>query len=116
MPELSDLYDVTDDGVVLHVHVQPGAGKTAVVGRHGNALKVRVAAPPVAGRANEAAAEIVAEVLDVRAADIELSGGEKSRAKRFRVNGISVDEVEVQLRHALDAAASRIGEPRRPPT
>ena len=43
MSELSDLYDDSPEGVVLRIHVQPGAGRSAVVGRHGDALKVRVA-------------------------------------------------------------------------
>jgi uncharacterized protein (TIGR00251 family) len=115
MSALSDLYDATDDGVFLHVHVQPGAGRSAVVGRHGNALKLRVAAPPVEGRANEAALALLATVLDVPASEVELAGGGESRVKRWRVRGITPEEVEVQLRRALDDAGTRIGEPRRPP-
>ena len=116
MPELSDLYNVEDDAIVLHVHVQPGAGRAAVVGRHGDSLKIRVAAPPVEGRANDAAVALVAEALEVRPGDVELVSGAKSRVKRLRVQGITAEELEVQLRNALDEAATRIGEPRRPPT
>jgi len=116
MSGLSDLYDVEDDAVVLHVHVQPGAGRGAVVGRHGESLKVRVAAPPVEGRANDAAVALLAEALEVNARDVELVSGARSRVKRFRIKGVTAEEVEVQLRLALDAAGARIGEPRRPPT
>jgi len=116
MSGLSDLYDVEDDAVVLHVHVQPGAGRGAVVGRHGESLKVRVAAPPVEGRANDAAVALLAEALEVSVRDVELVSGARSRVKRFRIKGVTAEEVEVQLRLALDAAGARIGEPRRPPT
>jgi uncharacterized protein (TIGR00251 family) len=116
MPELSDLYNVEDGAVVLHVPVQPGAGRAAVVGRHGDSLKIRVAAPPVEGRANDAAVALVAEALEVPASAVELVSGGKSRVKRFRVQGITPEELEVQLRNVLDEAATRIGEPRRPPT
>ncbi len=115
MPAFSDLYDVEDDAVVLHVHVQPGAGRSAVVGRHGESLKIRVAAPPVEGRANDAAIELLADALEVPPKDIELVSGAASRIKRFRVHAVTAEEVEVQLRLALDSAATRIGEPRRPP-
>lgn len=116
MSGLSDLYDVENDAVVLNVHVQPGSGRPAVVGRHGDSLKIRVAAPPVEGRANEAAAALLADALDVAGREVELASGARSRRKRFRIRGLTAEEVEVQLRLVLDAAGSRIGEPRRPPT
>jgi uncharacterized protein (TIGR00251 family) len=116
MSALSDLYDVEEGAVVLHVHVQPGAGRGAVVGRHGDSLKIRVAAPPVDGRANDAAVALLAEALEVKARDVELVSGQRSRVKRFRVRGVTAEEVDVQLRLALDAADARIGSPRRPPT
>jgi uncharacterized protein len=108
----SDLYEVERDAVVLRVHVQPGAGRSAVVGSHGTSLKVRVAAPPVDGRANVAAAALLAETLGVKEGDVELVSGQRSRLKRFRVGGIDPEDVEFRLRQALAEADSRIGEPR----
>jgi hypothetical protein len=104
MIDVSDLYEPSGDDFVLHVHVQPGAGRSAVVGRHGNALKVRVAAPPIGGRANEATSELLAEALGMKAAEVELSGGETSRAKRFRLRGLEAEELERRLRVALEAS------------
>ena len=71
MSETSELYDDSPEGVVLRVHVQPGAGRSAVVGRHGDALKVRVAAPPEGGRANEACRALVAETFGLAASAVE---------------------------------------------
>ena len=90
---VDDLYDVTDDGVVLSVHAQPGAGRTQIIGRHGDALKVRVAAPPEHGRANDALVEVLAEEFGVAASKVELVAGEKSRtqavpARRGRPRGL----------------------------
>jgi uncharacterized protein (TIGR00251 family) len=87
--------------VVLHVHVQPGAGRTAVVGRHGTALKVRVAAPPQAGRANDASAALLAETFGVGAGQVELVGGASSRAKRFRISGIELDGFRRRLEQVV---------------
>ena len=109
MSETRDLYDDSPDGIVLRVHVQPGAGRSAVVGRHGDALKVRVAAPPVEGRANEATRSLLAEALGVPEADVELTSGQSSRAKRFRLNGLDAEEADKRLRVALDGAKTADG-------
>ena len=106
MPELSDLYDDSPEGIVLRIHVQPGAGRSAVVGRHGDSLKVRVAAPPVEGRANEATRALVAEALGLAPADVELTGGESSRSKRFRLRGLEPEDADKRLRVALDESRS----------
>ena len=115
MTRSSDLYDVERDAVVLRVHVQPGAGRSAVVGRHGDSLKVRVAAPPVDGRANSAATALVAAALGVKERDVQLVSGERSRLKRFRVTGVDAEDVESRLHQALVEADSRVGEPRHRP-
>lgn len=95
---VDDLFSVAgDDAVVLHVHVQPAAGRSAVVGRHGTSLKVRVAAPPEAGRANAACAELLAETFGLKAAQVELVSGPSSRAKQFRLSGLDVDDFRRRL-------------------
>ena len=113
MSETSDLYDDSPEGVVLRVHVQPGAGRSAVVGRHGDALKVRVAAPPVEGRANEATRALLAEALAVPEADVELTSGQSSRTKRFRLKGLDAEEADKRLGVALDEAKAAGGRPTR---
>jgi len=86
------LFSVQDDGSVeLHVHAQPGAGKTQITGRHGGALKVRVAVPPEHGRANDALAGLLADAFGVKNKDVSIVSGEKSREKRFRLVVEDVD-------------------------
>ncbi|MGI8806760.1 MAG: DUF167 domain-containing protein [Acidimicrobiales bacterium] len=88
-----DPFDIADDGsLLLRLHVQPGAGRSAVVGRHGDALKLRVAAPPSEGRANKATVALVASTFGVAEADVELVGGVSSRSKRVRVRGLPADD------------------------
>jgi uncharacterized protein (TIGR00251 family) len=94
----SDLFrTVADDAVELSVHAQPGAGRTQVVGRHGDALKVRVAAPPEHGKANDALAGVLAEAFGVPAAKVSLVSGASSRVKRFRLDGVDVEAFAERL-------------------
>jgi uncharacterized protein (TIGR00251 family) len=82
---------------LIHVHVQPRAGRTEIVGRHGNALKIRVTAPPVDGRATDAAARVLAGALGVAVRDVRLESGAASRLKRFRVVGVPAAAVAERL-------------------
>jgi uncharacterized protein (TIGR00251 family) len=107
---VEDLFETTADGsVLLRLHVQPGAGRTAVVGRHGDALKVRVAAPPQGGRANDACAALLAGVLGVSQSAVELTSGAESRSKRFRIDGLDAEDVRRRLELALAEATSAGG-------
>lgn len=98
---VDDPFDVRRDGtVVLRLHVQPGAARSAVVGRHGDAVKVAVSAPPDRGRANEAVLALVAATLGVRPSDLELVAGPSSRTKRVAVRGVSAAQVRAALGNA----------------
>ncbi len=85
------------DGVILCLHVQPGARKTEIAGFHGEALKIRLAAPPVDGKANASLIEFLARQLGVAKSAVELLSGETSRAKRVRVGGVDSDAVSAKL-------------------
>jgi uncharacterized protein (TIGR00251 family) len=93
--------------VVLRVHVRPGAGRSAVVGRHGDALHLRVAPPPQDGRANEAVVALVAELFDVAKSSVDLVSGDRSRDKRVRVAGVDVEVVRQRIAEALAGAKPR---------
>ncbi|WP_142804755.1 DUF167 domain-containing protein [Tepidiphilus sp. J10] len=73
------------EAVVVMLHVQPGAKHSQWAGRHGDALKLRVSAPPVEGKANEALVRFLAQFCGVPRAAIEIVQGETSRAKRVRI-------------------------------
>ena len=104
------LYEVNDDGSVeLHVHAQPGAGRTQITGRHGDALKIRVAVPPEHGRANDALASVLVEAFGLKPADVSLLSGEKSRTKRFRIVVEDVDAFADRLDELVSAGASGPG-------
>jgi len=87
----------TKSGVVFAVRVVPRASKNEIVGFHGDALKVRLAAPPVEGRANEALIAFLAHWLDVRKSQVEIVAGATSRHKIIRVIGLSPQELREHL-------------------
>lgn len=77
------------DWIVL-VHAQPGAKRTEVSGLHGDSLKIRVAAPALEDRANEALVAFLAECFRVPKRQVVLEHGSRGREKRFRVSGSAV--------------------------
>ncbi len=84
-------YRTSGDVITLTLHVQPGAKKSGVAGLHGDALKIRLAAPPVEGRANEALLKYVAAMFNVPVRQVELRQGEQSRHKVVSIVGSQVD-------------------------
>ena len=89
---MSDWFRVAGDGrITLTLHIQPGAKKTAVAGRHGDALKIRLAAPPVDGKANAALLEFIADALGLPKAAVKLKSGHTSRRKVREVDGATED-------------------------
>jgi uncharacterized protein (TIGR00251 family) len=88
---------------VLDVFVQPRAAKNAIVGVHGSALKLKVTAPPVEGKANRATEELVAEALGIARSSVRVVSGESSRHKRLVISGISAEMVACELEHVLSS-------------
>jgi uncharacterized protein len=85
----------------LRIRVSPGAARSTVVGRHGRGWKVRVAAAPERGKANDALLDLLATTLDIPRADVAVVSGTSSRDKTVSLRG--VDESNAQAR--LGAAA-----------
>jgi uncharacterized protein (TIGR00251 family) len=86
-----------DQSVALRLHIQPGAKKTEVAGLHGEALKIRLAAPPVDGKANACLIAFLANQLGVAKASITLMSGDTSRVKRVRIDGVGAALVREAL-------------------
>ena len=83
----------TDGRITLTLHNQPGAKKTEFAGLHGDALKIRLAAPPVDGKANEALIKFVAEALGLPKSAVNLKSGQTSRRKVLEVSGTTSETV-----------------------
>lgn len=78
----------------LTLKVKPGARKTAFAGRHGEAWKLHVAAPPVDGKANDAIIRFLAEIAGVRAADVRMVSGFTGSMKIVEIEGIDPASLE----------------------
>ena len=81
----------------LRLRVVPGAGSAGVVGRYGNAWKVRVTAPPEKGAANEAVVRLLSSVLGVPARDVMLVSGHGARDKIVELAGMDPAQIEARL-------------------
>jgi uncharacterized protein (TIGR00251 family) len=93
---------LTEDGAladtfIIALHCQPGAKKTEVQGEHDGRLKLRLAASPVEGKANEALIQWLSKTLEIRRANIELLAGDLSRLKRVRVQGLTAEQLKTIL-------------------
>ena len=84
----------------LRLRVSPGANRAGVVGRHGEAWKVRVAAPPEGGRANDAVVRLLAETLSVSRGAVKIVSGQGGRDKLVELTGIDEAQIEQRLSSA----------------
>jgi uncharacterized protein (TIGR00251 family) len=90
---------LTDDGdsVLLAIRVIPRASRTEIVGERAGRLAVRVTAPPLEGRANDAVRRLLAKTLGVAVGRVQVVSGERGRDKRVRIERISATEAARRL-------------------
>jgi len=86
------------EGVTFKVTVQPRGSRNELVGLQGDALKIKLTAPPVEGAANRMCVEFLAKSLKVRKSDVEIIQGHSSRAKKVLVRSASRDSIESLLK------------------
>ncbi len=88
-----------DGAVIFSVRVQPRASKDEIAGEMGGALKVRLRAPAVEDRANEALVELLAELLKTSRSAVSILSGERSRVKRIEIRGVTRQQILNLLTH-----------------
>ena len=84
-------YQVKNNNLFFKVHVQPKAKKNAVIGTHGDALKIAIKAPPLEGKANKALVEFLAKLLGKKRNEISIESGMKSRDKIICIRDLDPD-------------------------
>jgi uncharacterized protein (TIGR00251 family) len=82
---------------LISVHVVPRANRTEVAGVHGDAIRIRVAAPPVGGAANEELIQFVAQTLRVPRSVVRIAAGQSGRRKQVEVAGVESDMIRKRL-------------------
>lgn len=92
---MADWFRRNGEVITLTLHIQPGAKRSELAGLHGEALKIRLAAPPVEGRANEALLKFIAGLFDVPVRQVELKQGGQSRHKVVAITGSKADPESV---------------------
>jgi uncharacterized protein (TIGR00251 family) len=88
---------VGEGWIQIPVRVQPRASSEGIAGIAEGALKVRLTAPPVEGRANQALCDFLARTLGIPKGDVAVVSGEKSRLKRIRIRGVSPEHLAARL-------------------
>ena len=90
----------TATGAMFRVRVQPGASKNEIVGLQEDALKIRISAPPVEGKANKALVQFLAEQLTVKRSQVEILSGHATRRKTIHVVGRGIQK---KLQNIIDS-------------
>lgn len=87
---MPDWYRLKDDSLIVTLHVQPGAKRTEIMGLHGDALKIRIAAAAVEGQANTRLLDFLHQAFEVPASRISLKQGEHARRKVVEIQGSQI--------------------------
>ena len=87
----------TPTGAVLNLRIVPRAAKNAIQGEHGDALKIRLCAPPVDGAANAALMDFLAETFSLPRARVQLLAGQTSRHKRVLLAGVPASAIQSSI-------------------
>ncbi len=92
-----DYVRTVEGGIEITVKVVPGASRDRIAGELGDALKIRVSAPPEKGKANAAVAKLLARALGVRVKDVSIVRGATSPRKTLLVTGIAAEDAAKML-------------------
>jgi uncharacterized protein len=87
----------TPEGVILQIHVVPRSGKSEIAGVHGDALKLKIAAPPVEGQANAECIRFLSDILGIKKKQVRILSGHKSKKKTVAIEGVGRKDIEAVI-------------------
>lgn len=86
--------ETTGKGVFIRIRLQPRSSKNTIDGVQEGSLRIRLTAPPVENEANRAVIEFLSDILGIRKSSLEIYSGHKSRDKRVKVEGMTLEAIE----------------------
>ncbi len=95
--ELASCVVERSEGIEIRIFVQPRASKTEIIGLHGEALKIRIAAPPVDGQVNVELCRYLARQFGIPQKDVQVKSGVSSRQKRVLIAGKTLADIRAAL-------------------
>ncbi|MGO9136245.1 MAG: DUF167 domain-containing protein [Syntrophales bacterium] len=95
----SDMVSIkeTEDGIILQVHVVPRSAKSEFAGVQGDALKLKITAPPVEGQANAECIRFLSDILRIKKKQVKILSGHRSKKKTIAIEGIGRKEIEALI-------------------
>lgn len=91
------MFQQTAEGVIISLYVQPQAAKSEIIGTYNGALKMKIKAPPVDGKANAEIIRYLSEKLGLAKNKIEILKGDKSKNKKVLVYNVTLEELRILL-------------------
>lgn len=91
------MFKETEEGVIISLYIQPNASKTEIIGEHNGALKVKIKAPPVEGKANDEVMRFLSKALGISKSQVELLKGDRSREKKVLVRSATINFIRESL-------------------
>jgi uncharacterized protein (TIGR00251 family) len=85
------------EGVTISLYVQPNAPKSEIIGEYNGTLKIKIKAPPIEGRANDAIIEFFSDILKIPKSRFEILRGDQSRHKVLLVRDASIEQMKTSL-------------------
>jgi uncharacterized protein (TIGR00251 family) len=92
------MFQDSDDGVIISLHVQPNAPKSCIIGEYNGALKIKIKALPVDGKANTEIINFFSNLLAIPKSKIEILKGGKSKLKKVLILGLTAAQIKSKLR------------------
>ena len=97
------MFKQTPEGVIISLHVLPNAPKSEIIGEHNGLLKIKIKAPPVDGKANDAIIKFFSDIFDISKSKIEILKGDKSKGKSLLIYGATIQQVQDKVASLLKA-------------